>query len=524
MSGRDPISSKHMTAPEKKKSGIARPPLVGPSERLTVVYLVLLSAAAVFCFLPLLKYFFAQDDFILMNTAVRDGLRSVTDFFSQTPGHFRPLTKGVYFGVMYRIFGLNPVPFHAVSIILHVANMILFFLLMRRVRVSVSSALVSSTLFALSVAFFHIVAWISCVQQLLGQCFMLAALIWGIDYVRGGVARDKWLSVAAYVLALLCVEQTFGVPAILLLYVYLSPGAERARPAFRKTVDQLSMHLGIMILYLVFIGVWKRAPSTGDYAFSYGVNVLVNFTTYVGWTLHFAAVLPTRMATGSVVWSISHFMLALLVVYHVARGRWREVVFGLFYFVVTISPTLFLANHTFYLHTYIPAFGVLYWIALFVDDVFSLRLLYNRRARLAVLAAVLAGTTAACGMMIRKNEHYDMLEDIDLKRSFVLRRAEIAENIFRGVTGEKSVDTNAQKVYMVYAREEGNNTAHWNYKNVVAATGRGSLINLIYKRPQMPVTFKVAGDPVKRSDRRISDFYLFDDYGHCWGMKGPGED
>lgn len=511
-----------MSTPPKVTLNPARRPSEPFPIQFTVVYLVFLSLASVYCFYPLLKYFFAQDDFVLMHLVARDGWRSVADYFAQAAGHFRPLTKAVYFGVMYRLFGLNPAPFHAVSMSLHVANSLLVFLLLKRLRVAVPSALVSTTLFALSVAFFHVIGWISCIQQLLGQLFMLCALIWGADFLHRGENRQKWLSVAAYVLALLSVEQTFGVPAILLLYARLFPRRVHAHPGLRKTIDQLSMHLGIMILYLVFIAVWKRAPDTGEYAFSFGTNIFVNLSTYFGWTLQFAAVLPTRMATGAVVWRVSHVLLVLLVVYHVAKGRWREVVLGLFYFTVTIFPTLFLKNHTFYLHTYIPVFGVLFWIALMGGDVFTLGPLRTRAGVVGVLAVVLVGMSISCAVMIRKNEHYDLLENIGMKRSFVLRRAEIAENIHRCVVDELSRGTGAdvQKVYMVYAREEGNNAAYWNYQNVVAATGRGSLINLIYRRPRMPVVFKVAGDPVKRSDRDISDFFWFDDFGQCWRMRG----
>jgi hypothetical protein len=509
---------------KQKQATVPAPPTVQLVDRVADIYLAVLSIAVLLTFFPLLRYFFAQDDFVLMHIAFRDGWGAITDFFSQRPSHFRPLTKAAYFGVMYRIFDLNPAPFHAVSISFHLINTVLFFFLMRRVRIATAGVLFATTLFALSVAFFHVIAWISCIQQLMGQCFMLLSLVWGVDYLREGKRRLQVLSVAAYVLALLSVEQTFGVPAILAAYAFLAPGGGVGRRTPRWILDKLTVHLGLMALYLVFMGVWKTAPREGAYAFALGFNVLVNLATYIGWTLDFAAALPSRMATGGVVWRVTHVLFVILVSYNLARMRWREVLFGLLFFIAAILPTLFLVNHTFYLHTYVPAFGILYLIALTADDVFALKPLRANRLRLVVLVCALAAVTTVSFVMVRKNEKYQMFDVLELQRSFVLRRATIARNIYDGVTSVDTLGNDVQKVYMVYGRESGRDEARWNNKNVIAATGRGSLINLIYHKPEMPVLFKVAGDKVDWSEQYIADIFFFDDFGYCQPMEKQSGD
>jgi hypothetical protein len=494
---------------------------VQPTDETAAIYLAALLIGIVVSFYPLIKYFFAQDDFVLLHTAVRDSWLAVTDYFARVPGMFRPLTKAVYFDAMYRVFGLNPVPFHVVSIVLHAINTAFFFLLMWRVRVTTAGALVSTTLFALSVAFFHVIAWISCIQQLLGECFMLASLLWGIDYLRRGRARARWASLGAYVLALLSIEQTFGVPVILLLYAWLAPDdwGRRMRPV--RAVNKLLPHLAVMALYLLFIGVWKTAPRSGSYAFTLGPNVAVNLLTYLGWSLQFGVVLPSVMATGKVSWHVSHILLCLLGVYHLIRRRSWQVVFGFSFFVVAVSPTLLLSNHTFYLHTYIPSFGVLYLVALFVDDVFALRPFRIDLARLILLGSVLVAMSVTSFVMIRKNERYKMFGFLDSQRSFVLRRATIAKNVHDCVVSAKSPSKDIQKVFMVYGREEGRDEALWNNRNVVAATGQGSLLNLIYESPEMPVEFKVSGDAIAWTEQFVSDIFFFDDHGNCAPMEKP---
>jgi hypothetical protein len=508
-----------MTRSRQRQPGKGPQRVFQPADRTAAAYLAFLSVAVVVCFFPLLTYFFAQDDFILMHTAVRDGWGAVTDFFAATPGHFRPLTKAVYFGVMYRVFGLNAAPFHVVSILVHLVNVLLLFALLRRFRVTTTAALITTTLFALSVAYFHVIAWISCIQQLLGLSFLLASLIWGVDYLRTGSERRMWASIAVYILALCSVEQSFGVPVILLSYSVLLGEGNSSWSRLRKASGQLVAHGALMLTYLLFIGVWKTAPSDGFYAFSFGANVPVNLATYLGWMLHFEVALPSHMAVGRVAWQLSHVLLALLVLYQLVRRRGRETLFALVFFISTIFPTLFLSNHTFYLHTYIPAFGILYLIALLTEDVLALRPLRGGIARIGVLIAVLVGVTAMSSVMVRRNEQYPFFTQgqgaAPFSRSFVLRRAKIARAMYDCLASHKPFGSHVEKVYMVYGREEGRNAAKWNKDNVVAALGNGSLINLIYEKPDMPVTFKIFGDAVHRSEERVSDIYYFDDVGDC---------
>jgi hypothetical protein len=317
------------------------------------------------------------------------------------------------------------------------------------------------------------------------------------------------------VLALCSVEQSFGVPLILFLYAVLFKDRIKARGGMRATLDRLSPHLWTMALYLVFMGAWKTLPVDTYYSVSVGKNVLVNFATYSGWVLQFGATLPSRMATGRVEWSLSHIFFVLLFVYHLAWKRWRQSLFGLGYFLVAISPTLILENHTFYLHTYIPSVGVLYLLGLVADDALSIRIFKAGTLKTASLTVFLAAITVMSFVMVRRNENYPFLGVQEYRRSFVLRRADIAKNIHDGLIKYRPFREGVKGVYMIYGREEGRDTARWNNENIVVATGNGSLVNLLYGRMEMPVVFKIAGDAIPGSNRQTYDLYVFGDFGDC---------
>ena len=78
-----------------------------------------------------------------------------------------------YFGAAGRLFGTHPLPWHVVSLLLHVVNVSLSFALLVRLRLSRPAAMLGAAAIAFNLAFFHVVGWITCTQQLLAATFSL---------------------------------------------------------------------------------------------------------------------------------------------------------------------------------------------------------------------------------------------------------------------------------------------------------------------------------------------------------------
>jgi hypothetical protein len=237
---------------------------------LATVYLAGLAVAIVICFQPLTTYFFAQDDFLLIGKAAFYPTDSITDFFAHGPGHFRPLSKGLYFVAANRLFGMQATPYHLVSLLLHIFNVVMTYRLLRRLGVGELAGLAAVSLFALSAGYFHVLAWISCVQQLLTLAFVLVSLEFGMRTIDGGPPRDRWISFVAYAGALGSAEQALFVPAVLVLYAIARPGGPRLslRDGVHATVEQW----GLLAAFAVFVLVWRTIPDEGTYAFRLGPN------------------------------------------------------------------------------------------------------------------------------------------------------------------------------------------------------------------------------------------------------------
>lgn len=509
---------------EPRRKEVHHPPSSELSSYLLLTYFALLAGCVVLCFFPLLFYFFAQDDFTLLFNASRNGARSFLDFFSYNPGLFRPLTKAGYFALAYKMFGLNAPVYHVVSLLVHFVNSVLVYLLLTRCRVGKPASLLAAGLFGLSVAFFHVIAWVACIQQLVGQFFLLAGLVKGIDHLRSGSKKARWISFGCYLLALASLEQAFALPLILVAFAVLDVGRPEARRSAGEVLRGLSWHLGAMAAYLLFMLVYKGTPQEGPYVLTVGKNAVENLLTYLAWTVHFWVSLPRQMNAGAGGFSGTHAVLAVLILYQLFKKRIKAVVFGLTYFLSTISPALFLTNHTFYLHTYVPAFGILYLLAAAAEDALSLRVVRSTGVRFGVLLVVLAGITTMSYVNVRKNEKLTLSDNGGYKQSFVLRRAEIARNVYDTIMKWKSPDEKVAKVYMVYAFEGGRDEAIWRNENVKAATGMGRLVNLIYHKPDMPVVFRDREERLDMSELDVTDVYFYDDLGNCRRlMKREGE-
>jgi hypothetical protein len=484
----------------------------------TTFYLLLVIVGVLACFHPVTKYFFAQDDFILLANVVFDRGSTLGITFGAESDLFRPLTKVVYFGVMHGIFGLNPFPYHLASLLVHALNVLLVFALLRRFHFDRISSLVASSFFAFHMAFFDVVAWISCIQQLAGQAFMLAGLILGVRAMATRRQLFVVLAVCAYVLALLSLEQTYALALLLFLHAYLrektGSSGGRARRALRETFP----YLIVMALYLLYMAAAKGIPGEGPYRYSFGTNIISNLLTYLDWVFAFSVVMPFAVDSSPTGLTTAHVVLALLVVYNLAKGRRRTVIFACAYYATTILPVLFLQGHTFYLHDYVPAVGIVLLVAPVLEDFFKAVQDWKREFAPLAAAGLVILAMVVCYTKVRTNETSYIRPDLPLPKNFVLRRELVARNSYNDLMMKTRASNPPKNLFLVYTGK-----ADWYKDNVMAALGRSSALKLFYSEPRLNVAFLDKGEQPRGFDPRNSAILYFDYTGHCMTPDEAGE-
>src|SRR2546430_2036570 len=145
-------------------------------------------------------------------------------------GHYIPLTW-MTLGLDYLLWGMNPVGYHLTSLLLHAANAVVFFFLVRRLLTLAlpspserGHALAVSAAFAALVFAIHplrveSVAWATERRDVLSGLFYLVTILmylWACE--RGARGRGwYWLSVAVFVGALLSKSMVVNLPIVLLI-------------------------------------------------------------------------------------------------------------------------------------------------------------------------------------------------------------------------------------------------------------------------------------------------------------------
>jgi tetratricopeptide (TPR) repeat protein len=190
---------------------------------------IVLVAATLLAYLPVLAgggFIWDDDDYLTRNRVLEadDALARIWTTH-QTPQYYPVVFTS--FLIERSLWGLDPLGYHFVNVLLHAANALLAWLLAR--RLGIPCAWLVGALFALHPVHVESVAWITERKNVLsGLFYLLAALAYlrfetGPEQQRTTAARAAWYATALvlFALALLSKSVTCSLPAALILALLL---------------------------------------------------------------------------------------------------------------------------------------------------------------------------------------------------------------------------------------------------------------------------------------------------------------
>jgi len=141
-----------------------------------------------------------------------------TVFQDEQVPYYRPLHRYIHL-LELNFFGLNPLPFHAVSILLHTVNTLLLFRLGILLLGGIFPALVAALLFAVHPVNSEGVNFITSRQNMWAFFFTLSA---ALVYLGARNEERKWKSILAALLFFggLCCKETALMPLVFLVIVH----------------------------------------------------------------------------------------------------------------------------------------------------------------------------------------------------------------------------------------------------------------------------------------------------------------
>ena len=312
-----------------------------------------------------------------------------------------------------QLFGLHPLGHHLTNLVLHVANVGLLFMLLRRLTGAVGRSFVVAALFALHPLHVESVAWVAERKDVLSTCCFLLALGAYVRYARprGGAAGHHWtaylLALMWFALGLMSKPMLVTFPFVLLLLdvwplaraqiggtTSASTAADRPVGWGRLLVEKIPFFALTAASCVVTFLVQEKSHATG-LVLPLGsrlANAAASYWRYLGqtvWPVHLAVYYPHPDLRHPIShqWPLGCILLAavgLAAVSAAVLWRWRRapwLAVGWFWFLGTLVPVIGLVQVGIHgwadRYTYIPHIG------LFIGVVWGLEALW--RGRVATL-------------------------------------------------------------------------------------------------------------------------------------------
>jgi tetratricopeptide (TPR) repeat protein len=318
-----------------------------------------LAALTLLAYLPVWHAGFIWDDDVYVTAnpllTAPDGLRRIW-FTLDSPSQYFPLTY-TWLRLERGLWGLHPAGYHGINLLLHTANALLLWRLLK--RLALPGAWLAAALFALHPVQVESVAWVSELKNVLMLFFYLLAVRAWVAFSEQPAGRGQWYYLGALGLAALalCAKTTAcTLPVTLLLILWLKrQPIGWLRLAQTAPFFGLSLGMGLLTMWweryhqgtqgTLFAMNWLQRILVASHAFWFYLGKLfwpVNLTfSYPRWTINTADV-------SSYLWLVAAAAALVGVAYFTRRFQGRGVAAALIFFVVTLSPVMgFVMLYTF---------------------------------------------------------------------------------------------------------------------------------------------------------------------------------
>jgi protein O-mannosyl-transferase len=427
-----------------------------------------------------------DDDHLTANPAMTapDGLRKI--WSSMAVSRYYPLTLTTFW-FEHRLWGLNPMPYHVVNIVVHAVNGALLFLLLRRWRMR--AAWLAAMAWVLHPVNVESVAWITELKNTQSGLFFFLAVLCFLrsEWRKGG----GWYTAAVVcgLAAMLSKPSTVVLPLVLLLCAWWERGRWRWADVWR-VAPFLVMAAGTSLLAVIEQRgqVW-RAGATNDWQLSGAARLIVagkDVWFYAGkvvWPAGLTFVYPRWDVNAAypTMWMPVLGALAMTVLLWRQRQQlgYRAALFGWSYFLTALLPVLGFINVFYFRYSfvadhfqYLASAGLVTVIVAGGNAVYERTDVHLRNVGIAAAAMVLAGLGALTWKQSEIYRDSQSVWDDTLAKNPDCWMAHLHVGLHLLDIGR--VAEAIQHDEVAVQLKPDSDIAHYDYGNALAAAGRTS--------------------------------------------------
>jgi tetratricopeptide (TPR) repeat protein len=311
--------------------------------------------------------FILDDDALLTKNALIGSPDGLYQFWCTAKAEdFWPVTNSALW-IEWRLWGMNSTGYHIANLILHVAEALLIWIILR--KLSIPGAFWAAIIFAVHPVNVESVAWISQRKNMMAMLFFLLSILWYLKFFELAhrptfgwcplAAKQStthcppptthyyfwyWLSLAAFVLAMLSKGSAVVLPVLLLgiiwwLHPLIKLDMVRTAPFF------------LVAMVLAAINMWFQTHGSGEVLRVASFSERLLGAGGVLWFYLCKALLPVNLVfiypqwhieTGNPLWWLPLFAaLAVTAVLWRYRASWsRPFLFAWGFFCVALGPVM----------------------------------------------------------------------------------------------------------------------------------------------------------------------------------------
>jgi hypothetical protein len=345
--------------------------------------------------------------------------------------YYRPI-QNVWLGVVFHLFGKDPIGWHAAKIVMHLAVVLLSFRLAQLLSGDFATAAITAALFAIHPVHAEAVTWITAVPEVLAAIFVMWAMV--LDEQRRRGLRTRIGSYAIFTLALLSHEGAILFPLVFAARAFLWPQEDDAQLSMRARIlaglretwpffalSIVLLGVRAVVLGQGFLGLVKTRGSTvlvhrkivvrrqvisrtpADLVLNLPMVILKDLMLvalpWMAAPAHEVYDIQSPFAAGFLVPGVILAALGCCFVLWTRRSECRLYAFGAVWFAIALAPALSLNQVVSPIqdrYLYVASFGMLLGAGLF-----GARLIRSRPARLrAATMAVGAALAITCAVFL----------------------------------------------------------------------------------------------------------------------------
>jgi tetratricopeptide (TPR) repeat protein len=337
-----------------------RPPPGPASAAAGIGFAALVVCATILAYLPALAGGFIWND---SDYVTRPALRSLGGLYriwteAGAAEQYYPLLHSAFWAE-HRLWGDNPLGYHALTVLFHAASAVLFALVLRRLfagapaqsRPPAGTEWLAALLFALHPVHAESVAWISEEKNTLSTALYLAGAFLYLGFDRDRRLRSYFAALALFACALACKTVTATLPAALLVALWW----RRGRIEWRRDVMPLVPWLALGAAAGLFSAWVERhygGAAGAEFDISGAARALVAgravwlYAAHLAWPAGLNFIYPRWSVDPSAwrQWLLPAAVLAAGVALWALRGRSRGPLAAYLIFVGSLFPALGFVN------------------------------------------------------------------------------------------------------------------------------------------------------------------------------------